>query len=444
LKGIFTIDTTHFTFVVSASVTAGDRDRQGKRGILNNSSERLFAELLGENYLKGFVFHSPRHGNKLEYEAGDVVLWIRTQIIVFEIMWRDFNLSKSSSTKSFLKAIGEKRKQLEKDYNLFSTVPEQIKMKNEIGELVSEFSKQNFYHDNFSGVIIIDSEQKLEKLNYLTYKKTLESEFPISIFTKSDFLFLISEADTIPDLTYYLHDRFDFLKMVFENNFNLFLNTDSEIEKNLIAFYKMNDYQFPIDKWEASEDKNFWNGYSTTFAYKIKRRDEENAESFIVDQIIDVLRNNNEPNNSSILHASELAMFTRRSRAGKLSKKIADALKKLLEHKKLRYFAIYNQTTECWLLFYFQYGGNDDSFNQSVQYYTKLKLFYEMNHNNYHYSVFGYGFRKSNVETGNTFDQVFLCIEDATNYKELNIQELKNANVLFGNISINEVMEFPD
>ncbi len=411
---------------------------------MNNSSERLFAELCSNYYLKGFVFHSPKYGDNLKNEAGDVVLWIRTQIIVFEIMWRNVNDSKSNSTKSFLKKIGEKREQLEKDHIAFSTMPEQIKMQNEINETVTEFSQQNFHHSNFSGVIIIDCDENLEKINYLTYKKTLEATFPISIFTKANFLFLTSEADTIPDLTYYFFDRYDFLKLIFETDFDLFLDTNREIEKDLVAFYKMNEYQFPIDKWNASIDKRFWDEYQTNFREKIKKRDEENADSFIVDQIIDELRNKNEINNSTFLHTSELAIFTRRGRAGKLSKKIIDALKKLQEGKELRPFAIYNQTTECWLLFYFQYAGDSDAFIKSVQYYCKLKLVYEMNWNNYKYSVFGYGFRKSNIETDNTFDQVFFCIEDAFNYKELNIHELKEANKLFGNISANEVKEFPE
>ena len=181
---------------------------------MNNSSERLFADICSKNYLKGFVFHSPKYGENLEYEAGDVVLWIRTQIIVFEIMWRNVNEAKSKSTKSFLRKIGEKREQLQKDYIAFSTFPEQIKMRNEIGEIVTEFSKQNFHHFNFSGVILIDSDEDLETINYLTYKKVLELNFPISILTKSDFLFLSSEADTIPDLTYYLKDRYNFIKLI--------------------------------------------------------------------------------------------------------------------------------------------------------------------------------------------------------------------------------------
>jgi hypothetical protein len=411
--------------------------------IINNSSERLFAELCGKNYLMGFVFHSPKHGTNLEYEAGDVVLWIRNQIVVFEIMWRNVSKAKSSSTKGYLKRIGEKRKQLENDFVTFSTISEQLKLTNEIGEVV-EFTSQNFHRKNFSGVILLDIDESTEIINYLTYRKTLESDFPISIFTKSDFLFLTSEADTIPDLTYYFKDRFTFIQAVFDNDYALFLDLNRNIEKDLMALYKMNEYQFPINEWNESDKKNFWEIYQTTFAERINQRDDENNDSYIVDEIIDELRNKNETNNSTILHSSELAIFTRRARAGILAKKILDAFEKMQKGLELRYFAIYNETTECWLLFYFQYGGDSETFTQNVLYYSKLKLFYEMNWNNFQYSVFGYGFRKSNIETGSTFDQVFLCIEDSYRYSELDIEELKKANKLFGNIRKKEIKEFPE
>jgi len=409
----------------------------------NNSSERLFAELCNVNYLKGFVFHSPRYGVNLQYEVGDVVLWVRTQLIVFEIVWRNTDLAKSSSTKSFIKRLGEKRKQLVEDFNSFKTIPEQINMVNENGEKV-EFSKQSFNKKNFCGVIIIDADVKLDKLSFLQYKKTLECEFPISVFTKSDFIFLISEADTIPDLQYYFNDRYAFLQKIFDQDYEKFINTESGIEKELIAFYKMNDYQFPMDKWNESENKNFWDSFQTDFKEKIIIRDEENKDSYIIDELIDEIRNNNDQQNNTILHAWELAIFPRRSRAQKFAPKINDAFDKLQTGKKLRYFSFYNQTTECWLLFYFQFGGVTESFGTNVTEYCQLKLFYEMNHNNFRYSIFGYGFRKSAIETDNTFDQIFLCIEDAENYKQLDIEKLKEANKLFGNISIGDIKEFPD
>jgi hypothetical protein len=206
----------------------------------------------------------------------------------------------------------------------------------------------------------------------------------------------------------------------------------------------MNEYTFPLDIWEASDDKKFWKIYQTDYSELISRRDAENADSYIIDYIIDELRNINTNENSTILHASELAIFPRRSRAQKFAPKIIDAIEKLKNGNGLRYFSFYNTTTECWLLFYFYLGGDSDIFIQNVNKFCRLKLFYEMNHNNFQYSIFGYGFRKSIIHTGNTFDQIYLCIEDAFNYQEIDAEELKEASKIFGHINKGAIREFPE
>lgn len=189
--------------------------------LINNSSERLFAELCAKNYLKGFVFHSPRVGKNNSEEVGDVVLWVRTQIIVFEIIWRDNATASTETTKSFVKKIGRKRDQLFNDHNYFETRSDEIQLKNENEEIVS-FTRQNFHPANFSGIVLIDCDSKLEELNYKTIEKSLESKFPIAFMTKNDFLFLVSEADTIPDLTDHLKDRFNFLKGIYSDSHYFF------------------------------------------------------------------------------------------------------------------------------------------------------------------------------------------------------------------------------
>jgi hypothetical protein len=121
------------------------------------------------------------------------------------------------------KKIGKKRDQLLKDYNYFETRQDDIEMKNENGEIVN-FTAQNFHPENFCGIILIDCDYKIMELNYKTIEKSLESNFPIAFMTKNDFMFLVNEADTIPDLTYYLRDRFNFLKSVYSDSHSYFRN----------------------------------------------------------------------------------------------------------------------------------------------------------------------------------------------------------------------------
>ena len=113
--------------------------------IVENKSEELFKELCNQQYLKGFVFHSPKYNDPTEKEAGDVVLWIRDCLIVFEIVWR--NPSSNQSTKSFIRRVSEKRKQIEGDFITYRD--KQVELTNEEGKIV-EYGKDNFLLDKYS------------------------------------------------------------------------------------------------------------------------------------------------------------------------------------------------------------------------------------------------------------------------------------------------------
>src|SRR2546421_1218776 len=265
-----------------------------------NASERLFAELCGQLYLKGFVFHSPKFKDPTEQEAGDVVLWIRTELIVFEILSR--NPSASGSTKSFIKQIGRKREQLIRDFRIYSDPSKNIRMLNEIGETIS-YDHDCFNKSNFCGVVIVDADTSLEKLHFETVRKSLEQEFPIAIMIKQDFDDLLGEIVTIPDLLFYLKDRKSFLSRVFPSEPQYFLNLSTHTEQNLIGFYKLNDNSFPVEEWKSSTSKEYWLKYQKDFAARIEARDKDNVDSFIFDEIIDLLRNTNSPNDSTLLHS---------------------------------------------------------------------------------------------------------------------------------------------
>ena len=99
-----------------------------------NPSEKLFSDLCAKQYLKGFVFHSPKYKDPTEKEAGDIVLWLRTFLIAFEVVWRDSSCQ--GSTKQFIKRIGEKRKQLESDFKVYENKSDKIELTNEEGERI--------------------------------------------------------------------------------------------------------------------------------------------------------------------------------------------------------------------------------------------------------------------------------------------------------------------
>ena len=403
-------------------------------------AERLFADLCNQQFLRGFVFHSPRFYGPTEKEVGDVALWVRRQIIVVEILAREAEVG--ASTKEFVKRIGEKRQQLENDYEAFLNPDIDIRLTSEQGDRVP-FNTRDLGEIIFSGIILLDCDDYLEKPHFGSVSKSLSLPFPVAIMTRRDFLDLMSEVDTIPDLSYYLADRAKFVERVFPDEAYLFLDLNRRLERNLISFYKLNENNFPIAKWEPTEALGYHELYQATLKDQIAARNAENDRSHLIDDLIETLRSDSKSGLATLIHSWELASLTRRQRASPLFTKIADAIARLEAGNPSRHFAFFNQATGCWSMFYFQYGGGRESFRQRTQTLTRHKLFVEMRQHNFGYSVFGYGFRKSAIETGATFDGVALAVEDANAYDSVPNADYQEALQYFGARDLTPIKEFP-
>src|SRR5712664_2444801 len=139
-------------------------------------SERFFAELCAERRLRGFVFHSPKVTNNPNgtSEAGDVVIWVRDLVIVFEIIWK--NIEISNNTRRFVQRIGHKREQLIRDREIYEFEDTEIAMTNQDGETIL-FDHDYFNDVAFCGIVIVDSDLPLEKLHFQTIRKSLPANF---------------------------------------------------------------------------------------------------------------------------------------------------------------------------------------------------------------------------------------------------------------------------
>jgi hypothetical protein len=389
-------------------------------------AERFFAELCAQKRLSGFVFHSLMVTNdpQGERQAGDVVIWVRDLLIVFEIIWK--NIEVSDNTRRFIRRIGEKRDQLSGDYKTYSNEQTEISMTNQDGETI-QFDHRYFNDVAFCGIVIIDSDLPLEKLHFQTIRKTLETDFSLAVMTKNDFMDVMVEVDTPSDLHYYLADRTRFLRQVFEEDAALFLDLNCRTERELIGFYKLNSNSFPIHAWKQSTDKRFWREYETKFAEQIVTRNEENEKSFIIDEIIELVRRENRPGLSTLQHSGELASLTRRARAGWVARRVIRGFEQMVEGRRQRHFAFYNQATECWILFFFCYGSTFDEFRQQAIELSRMKIHVERIQSNFPHSVFCYAFRKSSNETSNTFDECLLVVEDAKNYPNVSAEDYARA-----------------
>ena len=411
-----------------------------KKEDFGENFERLFAELCNRQFLKGFVFHSPKIYNPTEEEVGDVVLWVRNQVVNFELLSQNHELS--NTTKKFVRRIGEKRKQLIRDRETFHDPSVEIQFKNELEQTVV-FNKREIPDCYFLGVVLVDCDIQMEKMHFKSFAKSTEAEFPVAIMTLRSFCDLLDEVDTVPDLVYYLHDRHHFVKSVYTRTPKLFLDLNLRTEKNLISFYKMNENKFIEDEWIEENFDKYPEMYVEKRGDQIEARNLENEATQAVDDIADYLRKLG--GEDAKLHSWELAMLSRRQRASGVGQKIHDALIKLPQGKEKRWFAAYNQATGCWSVFYFRYGGTVEEFRNELELLTRQKLLVEIDGKSFEYSIFGYGFRKSIIVSGTSLDDVWLTIADA--HKEprpLNKIELTEAQKYFHGGTGRKIREFPD
>jgi hypothetical protein len=164
-----------------------------------NESEALFARLCSDAFYGGFVYRNPKFYDPTEKEAGDVILWVRDWLVIFEVVWR--SRQAQGDTKSFIKRIGEKRDQLLRDFDVYANAKNDIFMSNEHGK-TSPYENDYFNEDTTRGVVLIDAEGLQGRLHFDTLRLTLESPHPIAVMTRSDFQRFLTRLIRCPILAF--------------------------------------------------------------------------------------------------------------------------------------------------------------------------------------------------------------------------------------------------
>ena len=313
-----------------------------------NRVEELFARLFTNTFLKGFVYHSPKFHDPTKAEAGDIIVWCRRLLVAFEVVAR--NPIAGDTTNSFIRRIGEKRRQLVKDCKLYCEARPEIELVNAFGNRIP-YDKSNVLPIEFRGVVLVAANEDLEKLHFASVKKTVDADFPIAIMRTWDLDALLAEIDTIPDLVYYLTDRSRFLREVYEHSPQPFLDLNRRTESELVAFYKLHENSFPVEHWQESKMHTYPERYLDRWSNRKSQRDAENDSTKVIDQVIDFMVGTNTEYPGTMLHAWELAHLSRRERAAGLSERILDAFSNISTREDTRYFAWFSKSTSCWSVF---------------------------------------------------------------------------------------------
>jgi hypothetical protein len=402
----------------------------------DNPSEEIFARLCSNKYFAGFVYQNPKFTLDTESEAGDVVLWVRDSLVIFEVIWR--NPKNGSNTKSFIKEIGKKRDQLLADFKIYANPGLLISMQSEHGER-TWYDHEQFNEAKTKGVVIVDAPGPIGKLHIETVRLTAEASLPIAVMTRADFETLLVEADTVSDLGLYLGDRHEFLKIVFNEDPAPFLQLGTQLEQELVGLYKLCDNSFDVSEWRASKDKTFWHRYQIQRAAEISRRDSENTSSQTLDYLIAEIRTQNGPETPTNQHAWEMALLTRRERAALVSV-IARKHERLLDSDKDQKFAFQNQYTGCWDVFYLNSGVDSHFFREEAQRMANRKLWVERSLNDFEYSVFCFAMRYTTLG----LREVVLTVSDAHKWPLISPVQLQEAQKFFGGTTHqNPIVEFP-
>lgn len=404
----------------------------------DNRSEELLAQLCSDIYYGGFIYQNPKYVEGNEKEAGDVVLWVRDWLVIFEIVWRA--TSATSDYKSFIKRIGEKRDQLLGDFRVYADGDFNIHMTNEAGE--ATLYDQDYYNeDTTRGVVLIDAPSIQGKLHFETLRLTLEAPHPIAIITRNDFAAILSEVDTPADLGFYLGDRHRFLRETHPNDPTPFLQLGNQLEQELMGLYKLGENSFDVDRWNATTNKRFWHRYRIERCEDIARRDRENENSRLVDFLASEIRKSNRTAGFTLQHAWELALTTRRERAF-LSEKILSKVDVLLESGRDQKFATYNSGTGCWDVFYFHHGLDGEYFKEEAQQMADRKLWVERTQSDFKESVFCFALRSSPLKEG--IAEVVLKVSDAWKCPNISPSMLSEALQFFGGqTETRPIKEFP-
>ena len=404
----------------------------------DNRSEEIFARLCSDTYYGGFIYQNPKYVEGTEKEAGDVILWVRDWLMIFEIVWRGTDAA--ADTRSFIKRIGEKRDQLLTDFRVYADGDFNIHMTNEAGE-AALYDRDYYNEDTTRGVVLIDAPTIQGKLHFETLRLTLEAPHPIAIITRSDFEAILTEVDTPADLGFYLGDRFKFLKKVYQIDPRPFLRLGDQMEQELMGLYKLGENSFDVDRWHASTDKRFWHRYRIERCEDIARRDWENENSRLIDFLASEIRKSNRTAGFTLQHAWELALTTRRERAF-LSEKILKKVDVLSESGRDQKFATYNSGTGCWDVFYFNHGLDGEYFRNEAQQMADRKLWVERIQNDFKESVFCFALRSSPLKEG--VAEVVLTVSDAWKWVNISPAMLSEALKFFGGqTETRPIKEFP-
>lgn len=344
--------------------------------------EQLVSSFFDHNFSKVFSFSSPK--TKDNAEIADVLIWSNRTVFLIEVKTRDSEKGTAPIESWCHSKIKQAHKQISK--NIL-----RIKNNEEI------YVNNKYYHSKLDcdgacrvfGLIILVSDEacNIKPSQYLS--DIYSEKEPIQVISWKDIKKMTKEIETVPDLIYYLQDRYDYLKLGRD------ISLDTEL--NVIGYYKSNENNFP-EKEKDFLNSNYYSEYKTIMRSEIQERNNHNEHASWIKQIESVFRHQRKliigvP--IGLLFAWELGILSQRERAY-YGETISKVQQWFLDGKGDRYFSYQSQNTKNWILFYFTQSEEKIAI-ESLEELTRLKMIREIEANSFEFGVYSLCFSVSKI-----------------------------------------------
>jgi hypothetical protein len=265
-----------------------------------------------------------------------------------------------------------------------------------------------------------------------------ERSLPIHVLSWQDLVALSTEIDTVPDLFYYLQDRFKYLQ-----NHDIPLGA----EKEVIGYYKLHINSFPVEATDFGAGA-FWSQYQTVMSNAVEQRGLHNENSFLIDALKACFSEQRKLHSGlplGLYFAWELGSLTRRARAYE-GEKLHSVKQWFIDGKNTRQFTLQNQATGNWHVFYFA-NSEMKSIQERLPRLVELKLIKEVHINDFQYAAYGFGFQVSKTLPLRLEGLMAAVVISSDKVRGYSHNELEEAIKVWGEqkyTSVTRILEYPE
>lgn len=383
------------------------------------------------DYRLSKFFSFPNAKTKEKAQVADLVVWLNRQLFLIEVKARDEGTATIESWATW--RIQQAVEQICRNYGRCE--------RKEIIFLHNDYFHVKLDHEGVTyhiGLIILAYDEVCHLKPTDVVPDIYERSLPIHVLSWQDLVALSTEIDTVPDLFYYLQDRFTYLQ-----NYDIPLGA----EKEVISYYKLHINRFPVEATDFGAS-SFWDQYQTKMFNAIKQRKLHNENSSLIDALEASFSEQRKLHSGlplGLYFAWELGSLTRRARAYE-GEKLHSVKQWFVDGKNTRQFTLQNQATGNWHVLYFANSEIKDIQERLLR-LIELKLIKEVHINKFQYAAYGFGFKVTKtlpIRLEGLVAAVFIGSDVVREYSQNDLEEAIKVWGKQKHTSVIPILEYPE